>query len=191
MRLVRVAAAAVLGVVVLAGCSDDETANDTLPEVSSSAAQTSETLPPLGPPDLPMPVEAREQTPAGAEAFIRYYMHVYTWAQTHMDATYMRQFSRDCDTCARIIREIEADTSAGYSYKGGEISVGYAKATDQEPAGAEAVFSITQAPLTVLDQNGQPVSDLSFPAHTSPGCGAVMTWDTSGNTWVLEQWDIN
>ncbi|MCU1606134.1 MAG: hypothetical protein JWP46_2599, partial [Modestobacter sp.] len=50
MRLARVAAGALVGAVVLAGCSNKEPANETLPTPSSTTA-ASETLPPLGPAD--------------------------------------------------------------------------------------------------------------------------------------------
>jgi hypothetical protein len=191
MRAVRGATALLVGVAVLTGCSDGATANETLPPISSSPAETTESLPPLGPPDLPMPAEAREQTPAGAEAFIRYYMDVYNWAQAHMNVTYMRQLSRDCDTCARIMGEIENDAATGYSYRGGQVTVDYVDATDHQTAAVEAVFSISQAQLAVLDNTGQPLPGLSFDAHKSPGCGAVLAWDGRAHTWILEQWDIN
>src|SRR4051812_13573990 len=106
MRLVRVAAAGAAGGAVLSGCSDGETANETLPATSTTAAESSASLPPLGPPDLPMPDEAREQTADGAEAFIRYYMSVYTSAEGSMDTTYLDQFSQGCETCDRIVDEI-------------------------------------------------------------------------------------
>jgi hypothetical protein len=191
MRPMRVAAAAVAGVAMLAGCSDGGTANETLPSTSTSAAQTTESLPPLGPPDLPMPDEARAQTAAGAEAFVRYYMDIYTAAQASMDPTYMDQFSQDCETCNRIIDEIEKDSSSGYHYQGGQIAVSYVDATEPESSRVEVVFSITQTALSVLDPNNQPVADLVFEERKSPGCGAILGWSTSETSWVLNQWDIN
>ena len=48
---------AVIGASMLGGCSEKHEANDTLP--SASAAETTEALPALGPPDFPVPDEAR------------------------------------------------------------------------------------------------------------------------------------
>ena len=191
MRLVGMAVAAVVGLGLLAGCSSGRTANETLPPSASSPAETSATLPPLGPPDLPMPDEAREQTAAGAEAFLRYYMDVYTAAQASMDPTYMDQLSHDCETCNRIIGEINTDASAGYTYQGGEVTVEYVDTTNPKDSVAEAVFSLYQAPLAVVGQDGQPLPDLTFGERKSPGCGAILGWDRGEHTWVINQWDIN
>jgi hypothetical protein len=60
----------VVGTTMLGGCSEKVEANDTLP--TTSASQTSAELPPLGPPDLPMPEQAREQTAEGADALTAY-----------------------------------------------------------------------------------------------------------------------
>ncbi|MCZ2813453.1 DUF6318 family protein [Modestobacter sp. VKM Ac-2979] len=179
-----------MAIAVLGGCSRGETANETLPEAPPSATETSEALPPLGPPDLPMPPEAREQTEAGAAAFVRYYMDVYNNAQSSMDPTYLDQFSQDCETCNRIAAEISSDASLGYAYRGGQVSVDYIDTTEPEDMTVEAVFSMTQAPLTVVDATGQPVADLTFGERSSPGSGAILAWSQTDQTWVLNQWDV-
>ena len=191
MRLVAVAAAAVMGVAVLAGCSDGEQANETLPSTSlSGSAEPSETLQPLGPPDLPMPDEAREMTPAGAEAFIRYYMDVYNLAQESMNAQYLHEFSRGCDTCDRLANTIDEDVTAGYEYEGGEVSTDYSQAI-VEKGRAELVFSITQRSLRVLGPDGQVLDGLTFAERRSPGCGAFLSWVDTTSSWVITQWDVN
>jgi hypothetical protein len=191
MRLGRTAAVAVVGMAVLAGCSDAGTANETLPPVSASAIQTTDVLQPLGPPDLPMPAEAREKSQAGALAFLRYYMQLYTAAQASMNADYLAKFSKDCTTCDRIIDEIRQDAMAGYSYRGGQISVDYLDSSPMKDSHVEAVLSITQSPLTVIDASGQPVPDLTFGERTSSGSGALLGWSEDTGTWTLNQWDVN
>ena len=191
MRLGRATAAAAVGVAVLAGCSDSGTANETLPPVTSSAAPTTEALKPLGPAELPMPAEARHQTEAGAQAFVRYYMQLYSAAQATMNAQYLAQFSQDCATCSRIIDEIEADASAGYSYRGGDIAVDYLDTSVPTESTIEAVLSIRQAPLTVLDSGGTPIPELTFQERTSSGSGALLGWDKTTSSWVMNQWDLN
>src|SRR5215212_529757 len=52
------------------GCtSDTEQPSAELPPASSTAAQSTPDLPPLGPAEFPVPDEARRQDEAGAEAF--------------------------------------------------------------------------------------------------------------------------
>src|SRR4051794_26604224 len=99
MRLVRVAAVVLAGAAVLTGCSDGGTANETLPSTSTTAAETSEALEPLGPPDLPMPAEAREQTAAGAQVFLTYYVALMNHAQEQSTSRFVRDLSVDCSTC--------------------------------------------------------------------------------------------
>ena len=62
----------VVGTTLLTGCSEKQGANETLP--SSSAAETSDALPEIGPADFPVPDEARTKDAAGAEAFLRYWI---------------------------------------------------------------------------------------------------------------------
>ncbi|MCW2535371.1 MAG: hypothetical protein JWQ26_1070, partial [Modestobacter sp.] len=123
MRLAQVAAGVLVGVAVLAGCSSKEPANDTLPTPSATSAEASETLPPLGPADFPMPAEAREKTPAGAEAFLRYYIDIYNRAQQQLDAGPLRDLSQNCETCNALATDIENDKLANYAYEGGAVSI--------------------------------------------------------------------
>jgi hypothetical protein len=190
MRLVRTASAAAVGVALLAGCSDGGQANQTLPSASSSAAETSDSLPPLGPPDLPMPPEAREQTEAGAQVFLRYYMDVYTAAQATMDPSYMAGLSQACETCDRLITNIRDDAGAGYTYDGGVVTVTDVSAPAIRQDRAELAFSMTQAALTVRDSFGSAIPDLSAPAAVLQ-CGAIASWSPSQVSWVLTQWDVN
>src|SRR4051812_10955370 len=160
MRLVRVAAAVLAGAVVLTGCSDGGTANETLPSTSTTAAEMSEPLQPLGPPDLPMPAEAREQTPAGAEAFLRYYMDIYSWSQAHMDSSYMDQFSQGCELCDSVTKTLRDDATAGYSYEGGQITVSGSSFGLADNGRIEGSFSIAQSSLVVRGSDGAEFPEL-------------------------------
>src|SRR4051794_41324347 len=72
----RLVAGLAVAMALVGGCSSKHEANDTLPSASETSATPS--LEPLGPADLPMPDDARSQDAAGAEAFVRYYMAVYS-----------------------------------------------------------------------------------------------------------------
>ncbi|MCZ2818734.1 DUF6318 family protein [Modestobacter sp. VKM Ac-2977] len=177
-----------MAIAVLSGCSRGETANETLPEASPSAAETSEALPPLGPPDLPMPPEAREQTEAGAAAFIRYYVELINHTNSDMDPQFLRQLSRDCATCDRIADETDADALAGYRYVGGRLSVTSSlEATLSTPGQAESAFVIDQEELAIENSNGQPVPGLSFPALDDLQSGSVLTWNKGIASWMVTE----
>jgi hypothetical protein len=74
----RLLAGLAAGAVVLSGCSERQEAADTLPEADATPSASEPELPPLGPPDLPVPDAAREKTPEGALAFAKYYMSLGT-----------------------------------------------------------------------------------------------------------------
>jgi len=183
MRLVRMAAAALAGITLLAGCSDSGGANETLPSTSSTAAETSASLPPLGPPDLPMPAQAREQTPEGVRAFAKYYIELINIASSDLDATYLRSLSRDCDTCNRIADDAEDDRAAGYIYQGGALTITSIGDGALTAEGGEVAFVVDQAPLSVLDPAGQPVEDLTSPQLTDLPAGLSTVWD--GDHWLV------
>jgi hypothetical protein len=183
MRLAQVAAGVLVGVAVLAGCSSKEPANDTLPTPSATSAEASETLPPLGPADFPMPAEARERTAEGVEAFTGYYIALINRLLRDLDATYLTQFSRTCSTCDRIARDASSDKASGYSYQGGILTVtslGLATLTDE---GGELAFVVEQEALEVLDASGGPVPDLSTPRLTALPAGLSTVWDT--DHWLV------
>ena len=188
MRLVRIAAAALAGITLLAGCSDSGGANETLPSPSSTAAETSASLPPLGPPDLPMPAEAREQTEAGATAFSRYYLELINHTSVDMDSQYLRQLSIGCSACERIADETDSDAAAGYRYSGGQLSIdGELRAVIDPSGAAESAFVLDQAALQVVDSTGQPILNLSFSALADLPSGAAATWDQDLRSWRMTE----
>src|SRR5215204_764359 len=70
----RAAAGLVVVTALVGGCSEKQEANATLP--STSAAETTEALPEVGPADFPVPDEARTKDATGADAFARYYIEL-------------------------------------------------------------------------------------------------------------------
>ena len=188
MRLGRVTAAAVALTALVAGCSGGEQANETLPSSSSSAAETTESLPPLGPPDFPMPAEARQQTEAGAEAFLRYYMDIYTKAQSEMDPTFLQQLSSGCEFCDALAQSLSKDAADGYTYDGGVVTFQGASLTPVTNSRTDGAFTIAQDALAVRDPSGAVVKE---DAAATYNCGAVLSWSSATSSWSLTQWDVN
>ncbi|WP_448615841.1 DUF6318 family protein [Modestobacter sp. URMC 112] len=175
---------------VLAGCSDGpEPASDSLPSAAPTSAGASETLPPLGPPDFPMPPEAREQTPAGAESFLRYYLNLYNRAQADLNTAYMSELSKDCETCDQLINNMNEDAQNSRSYEGGTVEPVSITPASLADGRAELAFSLAQSALVVRTAEGATIGELSAPPATLQ-CGAVLTWSTQSTSWVFSQWDV-
>jgi hypothetical protein len=181
----RLLAGLAAGAVVLSGCSERQEAADTLPEADATPSASEPELPPLGPPDLPMPAEARTQDAAGAEAFVRYYIDLINRTSTVMDAAPLREFSDGCEDCERIASNVEADATAGYSYSGGRVEIIEIPAPLIKQFTAEMALVVDQSALKVVDATGTPVADLSSDAFSGLSGGAALTWDQGRRTWLI------
>jgi len=184
MRTLRVAAAVVASVAVLAGCSSGEQANETLPSSSTSAsAEPTATLPPIGPADFPMPVEAREKTKAGAEAFLDYYFAV---RERTTEGESIRELIRGCQVCNFLADQRDSDSASGYVSTGGESSITVLDSFVQDDK-ANVIFTITAAPVTVVDAAGAPVPDRGDPGTTNQELDSFMVWDDARVTWLMTE----
>jgi hypothetical protein len=189
MRLARVAAGALVGVAVLAGCSSKEPANETLPTPSSTTA-ANEAFPPLGPADFPVPAEAREKTQAGAEAALRYYLDLLTH-QAGMSGQPLRDLSKDCSFCDFLADRYDQDVAAGYAYQGGDIAVIDMSSPAISGEVAEFSFALSQAAIEIVDSDGQSVAGRGEPEHQYPNVGASMTWSEAEAAWYMNQLVVN
>jgi len=186
MRLLKTAAAAVVVMAVLAGCSEGGQANETLPTASSSAATTSESLPPLGPPDLPMPAEARAQDEAAAVAALEYYVRLLSH-QLNQGGQPLRDLSRECRFCTLIADRIDADVAAGNRYTGGQIALAEVNLPAIEGSVAEFAFSASQGAIQVMGPDGSPLADRGESAVSGVSGAAAMTWDRQQQAWFITQ----
>jgi hypothetical protein len=180
----RLVACAVGACAVLTGCSDAQQARETLPPVTS-APPSEETLPPLGPEDMPMPAEARTQDAAGAEAFVRYYIDLINRTSTVMDAQPLRDLSDGCRDCDRIAEIVDSDRAAGLKRVGGLITVTGFGQPEVDDSGSQMAIVVDQAPLQVLDGSGLPVAGRGSSAYTGLSGGAALAWDPDQSNWVM------
>ncbi|MGY1619182.1 DUF6318 family protein [Geodermatophilus sp. SYSU D00691] len=171
----RFLAGLALSALLVSGCSSKQEANDTLP--SAEETTSSPALAPLGPPDLPMPDEARRQTPEGFNAFARYYVALINRLQNDLNPTFLRDFSRDCDTCDRLADDAQSDESMGYRYEGGAITITAIAPASLEGTEAETAFTVDQAAYSVVDADGTPVEGLSGEAVSSLPGGMSGVWE--------------
>jgi hypothetical protein len=190
MRWGRAAAAAAVAIAVLTSCSSGETANETLPPVTSSAAPTSEALQPLGPPDFPVPVEARVETAAGASAFVDYYISLMNRAQTQLTTDGLRELSNSCDACESFADGIDSYTKANYTIKGGGIQLNGTSEPAMINNQAEFSISVTQLAMDVLESNGNRLSELSATKTAFPASGAATVWSAGQDSWLMAELTI-
>lgn len=182
--------AGLAALLVLAGCSEPEAANDTLPTATSTSA--SPTLEPLGPADFPVPDEAREQTEAGAEAMARYYLDLIDRTKdqvgsAELDANSMRDLSNGCEVCDQIAASFENGQSLGYTYDGTDLADPSISATVLDGSTADITFTVEQSALTVVGADGVEVR--SSPAVLLRG-GMVFDWDDVRDGWIATQLNL-
>ena len=131
---------------------------------SPSAAVTSpspwpETAATTGP---VLPAEAREQTAAGAIAFVRHYFAVVDYAYANGDTAPLANISDpECLPCAAIKEMIDATVAAGDSYDVDPTQLLELSVPDGEPRGAVEVHVLHSDTGAIrLDAEGNEVSRL-------------------------------
>ncbi|MGY1745182.1 DUF6318 family protein [Blastococcus sp. SYSU D00695] len=187
----RAVVALALTVGAVSGCSDEQQASQTLPSASTSPSSSAEALPPLGPPDFPVPDEARERTPEGALEFTRYYISLLEHiGNGDLNPQPLLDLSLDCSYCNQVASSLAEDRAAGYRY--GDISVSF------HPYGpgllngneAEVGFVYSQSAFTVYDGNGQVIETQSASATGDLQSGALLAWQADLHVWRVTSMTI-
>ena len=172
-----------VGAALLTGCSEKQEASETLP--SSSAAETSEALPEIGPADFPVPDEARTKDAAGAEAFLRHWVDLLNRQQAIPAGQPLRELGPDCRECLRIARNFDDAAAAGWRYEGGELSLN--DVTEPQFNGDEVSinFGARVEPVTVRDSAGAPVPDGVGDLNPNAGSGVTLLWSEPEQGWLV------
>ena len=188
MQVVRLAVSAVVGtavgVAVLAGCSRGEQASATLPSATATSAAPSTALPQLGPADFPVPVDARAKTPTGASNFAAYYIELSNQLLSSLDSKPLRDLSRNCAVCNQLADGYDSDSSKGYKYLGGKVTVRSAGVAVLNGDAAQITFILDQAAVTVVDSSGATVADRTSNAYSLTG-GMSLAWNQANRTWLI------
>jgi hypothetical protein len=167
--------------VLVGGCSEKQEANDTLP--STSAAETTEALPEVGPADFPVPAEARTKDAAGAEAFLRYYIELSNRQQELLDGQPLRDLGPDCQECLRIARNFDDAAEAGQRYEGGEITLNDVAAPHLNGDEATINFGAKQTAVRLIDGAGATVDELALQPNLISGIR--LTWLEDDRAWIV------
>ncbi|MDP3967997.1 MAG: DUF6318 family protein [Nocardioides sp.] len=137
----RALTAAVASLALLAGCSDN-------PEPAPLDADSSPSASPSADAAPEMPDEAKENTPEGAEAFVRHYFEAlsvaFSTGETDQVSTLAR---RECSGCTAITSEIESIYKDGGRVEGGRWAAQRVQVAD--------VGGSSDVPVTVLISLGR------------------------------------
>ena len=174
------------GAVVLSGCSERQEASDTLPGADASPSASEPSLPPLGPPNFPVPTEARYKTPEGALAFARYYMGLGTKiGEGTIPAEVLLELSAGCELCQQVADSYKADQAAGYIYHNATYTFDeYAPPTLSGDT-AELGFVYAQSAYEVLDAEGNEITERSGDATGELQSGMILRWQEPLKSWTV------
>ena len=174
---------------LLPACSSEaEAPSESLP-TTSAPATTTEALPVVGPPDFPVPPEARTQDAAGAEAFLRYWIDLLNRQQAIPAGQPLRDLGPECDECQRIANNLDEAASAGNRYVGGAVSV----VALAEPAisGPELQlnFSARREPVSLVDSSGV-VLEARPDAAPELSSGLYLKWSSVLEAWLVTAFQL-
>jgi len=172
---------------LVGGCSEKQEANATLP--STTAAETTEALPEIGPADFPVPDEARTKDAAGAEAFLRYYVELSNRQQEQLDGQPLRDLGPECQECLRIAHNFDEVAAAGQRYEGGEITLNDVTPPQMSGDRATIIFGARQEAVRIVDGAGKVVNP-GLEAKPNLGSGISLVWSAEDQTWLVEGLNI-
>lgn len=186
----RTAAAACLAVALAAGCTDDSEPSPPPEPVDSLTDDTSEEPPPdtdtetetddqtettsepppddvqetteaAGAPELPP--EASEQTEAGADAFVRYYVRVLNYGAMSADDSLLTDLGLpECSTCASFEQMLSSLASEQTTSDGPVLEVARSSA-ELTATGAGIDTTLTQLNPAAINSQGAIVSESRAP----------------------------
>lgn len=179
--------AGLLALVVVTGCDasgDPEgTASPSVSSASPSASPSPSPTPSASPSGPEVPAAARKQTPAGAEAFLRYYFDELNRVSMVPDPGVLGSLgTSDCEFCQRNETTIKSLADAGHRYVTEPTRVTAAEAFGGAPKDAQYVhLEFDQLGAKIVDEAGTKVGeDKKLEAKAN----AALRWQ--GGSWKLQ-----
>ena len=163
----------VLLVGVLTGCNDDPEPKIADPTDTPSTAVTSpSTTPstptptPTGPVEPPMPAAAGENSDAGAEAFVGYYIDVFNFSESTGDTALLETLATDhCTACAGYVDAIRRTYDGGGRIEGGQLILGELRDLPAAFDADKGIYALGRSTKQkIFDASGQVVD--SNPSST-------------------------
>lgn len=179
--ITRAGLAAVVAVVALFGCTDDEpgTAPTALPSITVTPSASATPSDPTAPLPTP-PAEASAHTPDGAAAFVRFYIDLINDAYATGASQPLRAYATDaCDSCASIADAVDDIYTDGGRAIGGQLTINTLTPTGvAEGVQTSVVVDATTDAYQRIDSSGVVVEDL-------PPVRRLMIVDLS---WARSAW---
>jgi hypothetical protein len=127
-----------------------------------------------------LPAEAREQTAAGAIAFVRHYFAVVDYAYATGDTAPLAAISDPgCMACAKVKDTINTRITDGGSYQTAATRISDLRVSDTELMDAAEVLAQYSTPATVaIDSNGDTVT--RFAPTSDMRASVIVLWLPAG-----------
>lgn len=171
----RVASAAVLAsALLLSACTGGDpdpsgtppasvTASTTPPTTATTSAPTTsppvKTTPPVDPVLAKIPADARKETPAGAEAFVKFYFdQLNRGSKESTPAPVEGLAAKSCETCAAFETSLRDLQTRGNRYSDSSVLVKYASASKFVDDSKLVLVSIEQSSVPILNKRNEIVS---------------------------------
>lgn len=152
----------------------DDTAGETAGDTDEDGTTTS------GPPTLPP--EAEEQTEAGADAFVRYYLEYFDYLRQNPDAGDLSQYAGpDCAACDAFESQIFSFTDNASHYEGSSLSITSSRTFSLGRQFSSEVV-MREAPSKIIDDKGSLIRN----TPPSDGVAALFTLEWVDGGWRVE-----
>ena len=148
----------VLGLLLLAGCGGDAKPGATTSRTLTASPTTTapSTASPTTDPNIPL--AARAHTPAGAEAFVRYFFDQVNLAWSTADPSLLPALSEPgCKTCDAYTSSVASYRTKNQHYQGEFFTVSSISSLGKGPKGEEVLVVGKQERGAIVDQAGNVV----------------------------------
>ena len=174
-----------VAVALLAACSGEgQQASTQLPSASSTSAEPTPVLPPLGPADFPVPDEARVQDEAGAREFLTYYIELLNRQQAVPAGEPIRALGPECQQCLVIAQRFDEAAQSGWRLEGGEIRLMGEPGVTFDGDSAQFSFLARADAASAVTADGQPVPGVSQPAQSRIASALTVAWSAEKLSWL-------
>ncbi|MGQ0631132.1 MAG: DUF6318 family protein [Sporichthyaceae bacterium] len=176
----RVAVAAAVAALLLAGCGDSD---DPFPEGQDVPTPIT---PVSAPPLAKLPDAATERTEPGSRAFARYYFEsVVNYAYSTGDLTALVEYSDpECIVCRATVGDIASAYVRG-KVDGGQVNVGSVEAAEATDELTNVSLKYSATRYTEVDETGRRL--FSSPAKDEIELIVQLTWSESAESWRVRE----
>lgn len=178
----------VVPLLVLSGCSSDDPQPKIAPPETTAPTQTTSPTP-SGPVEPTMPAAAKQQSAAGAEAFVAYFWEVANYAQATGDIASLEDLTTStCEACQGATSFLRGVYRRGGTVTGGESSVSKLR-SEKLFAGNKVFYRVTFTVTNTRQRVDEPGGDRDrvYPAASVTDRFVLNRVD---GQWRLAIWEV-